>query len=77
MRHDTKGLGMLVCHCRRVNDRAITAMVEEGARSVPEVVARCGAGSRCGGCQAAISRLLESMRSDLVAQDGPVVGTVA
>ena len=41
---------MIVCHCRAVNHREIEAAVDEGARSVPEVSAVCGAGTDCGGC---------------------------
>ena len=67
---------MLVCHCRRVNDRAIAAMVEAGARSVPDVAARCGAGSRCGGCWPTISQLLESIKSDPGRHCSDVVGSV-
>jgi bacterioferritin-associated ferredoxin len=53
---------VLVCHCRKVNDRAVRASVEAGARTVPDVAARCGAGTRCGGCWPAIDQLLASVR---------------
>lgn len=45
---------MLVCHCTAVNDERIRAVLGSGADDVDEIVAdvtaRCGAGSRCGGC---------------------------
>ena len=68
---------MLVCHCRRVNDRAIAATVEAGARSVPDVAARCGAGTRCGGCWPTISELLESIRTEPVGPCCAAVESVA
>jgi len=41
---------VIVCHCRAVNHRDIEAAVDDGARSVPEVVDVCGAGTDCGSC---------------------------
>jgi bacterioferritin-associated ferredoxin len=52
---------VVICHCRRVNDRAISATVEAGARSVGDVAAGCGAGSRCGGCWPSIQELLAKL----------------
>jgi len=51
---------VIVCSCRRVSDRAVSASVIAGAASVPEVAALCGAGSRCGGCHPELERLIES-----------------
>jgi bacterioferritin-associated ferredoxin len=41
---------VIVCHCRRVTDRQIRQTVREGAASVGEVAASCGAAAGCGGC---------------------------
>ena len=49
---------MVVCHCRAVNDRAIRAEIGAGALDLDDVAARCGAGSRCGGCRPVIAALL-------------------
>ncbi|HUH06475.1 MAG TPA: (2Fe-2S)-binding protein [Egibacteraceae bacterium] len=49
---------MLVCHCRAVNDSRIREEVAAGARDEFDIAQRCGAGSECGGCVPAISRLL-------------------
>ncbi len=68
---------MLVCHCRRVNDRAIAATVDEGARSVVDVAARCGAGSRCGGCWSTIRELLAAVPPCPGEQRHDAVGSVA
>ena len=50
---------MLVCHCHVVNDRRIRAEIERGARDEIDIARACGAGTDCGGCVPAISRLLD------------------
>ncbi len=45
---------MIVCHCRRVTDRAIRKAVREGAGCHNEVARACGAGTGCGGCVEAV-----------------------
>jgi bacterioferritin-associated ferredoxin len=52
---------MIVCHCQVVNDRRIRREVEQGACSVDEVGAACGAGTRCGSCRPTISVLLATL----------------
>jgi bacterioferritin-associated ferredoxin len=49
---------MVVCSCRRVSDRAVREAIDEGARTVPDVTARCAAASRCGGCWPELERLI-------------------
>ena len=49
---------MIVCHCTAVNDRAIADAVAAGARDEFDVARACGAGSVCGTCVPAITRLL-------------------
>jgi len=51
---------VIVCSCRRVSDRTVSASVVAGAATIPEVAALCGAGSRCGGCHPELARLIES-----------------
>lgn len=51
---------MVVCHCLAVNDRGVLDAAD-GARTVEEVIARCGAGTRCGGCRPVLSELLAGM----------------
>ena len=48
----------LLCHCRLVSDRRIIAELSEGATTVADVQARCGAATRCGGCLPAIELLV-------------------
>ncbi|MEY4576291.1 MAG: BFD-like [2Fe-2S] binding domain [Pseudomonadota bacterium] len=50
---------MIVCHCRRVCDRAIRAAIHAGAGTEDQVADACGAGSVCGGCVPAVTELLE------------------
>ena len=49
---------MVVCHCNAVNDRMIRSEIESGALDAETLAARCGAGTRCGGCQPVVERLL-------------------
>jgi bacterioferritin-associated ferredoxin len=50
---------MMVCHCEAVNDEAIRSEIASGALDADALADRCGAGSRCGGCHAAIDELFE------------------
>jgi bacterioferritin-associated ferredoxin len=49
---------MLVGHCLRVFDGAIRECVRVGARTTEDVAARCGAGTRCGGCRDSIEAIV-------------------
>jgi bacterioferritin-associated ferredoxin len=50
---------VLVCHCNVVNDHRIRAEIARGARDEFDIARACGAGTDCGGCVPAISRLLD------------------
>lgn len=49
---------MIVCHCEQVTQRTIKHAIADGARSVRQVSAACGAARNCGGCSEAIEALL-------------------
>lgn len=49
---------MIVCHCQVVNDRAVVAAVQAGARTLGQVCRATGAGKDCGSCVFAVRRLL-------------------
>jgi bacterioferritin-associated ferredoxin len=49
---------MWVCHCVGVNDRQLRRVVELGARDEADIAMVCGAGSKCGGCQEDVRRVL-------------------
>lgn len=55
---------MLVCHCKRVNDRTIRAAVESGAKCRGQVAKACGAGTGCGGCIPEVERIIEHTAGD-------------
>ena len=50
---------MIVCHCALVSDRQLRAEVESGATSFEEIARRCGASQYCGGCTAAVERIVQ------------------
>lgn len=55
----------LVCHCVPTRDRTVTALAVDGAVTVDEIGAACGAGTGCGGCHGAIEALLCGARLHL------------
>ncbi|MHB1513274.1 MAG: nitrate reductase [Acidiferrobacter sp.] len=50
--------GRLICQCRGVGEAVIRQSIEDGARTVAAVSARCGAGAACGSCRPEIAALL-------------------
>lgn len=54
---------MWVCHCLGIRDREVRDAVLGGARDEAGVAAMCGAGSRCGGCQDEVRRILVAAAS--------------
>ncbi len=65
---------MIVCHCLAINDRLIEAVAEGESITVDDVIARCGAGARCGGCRETIQQVLDEARGR---RDASVSLTVA
>jgi len=51
---------VIVCSCRTVSDRTVDAAIAAGASTVEDLVRRCGAGSRCGGCHPELVRILQT-----------------
>ena len=49
---------MIVCHCKVVNDEAVTRAVDGGARTVSQVCQATGTGRECGSCVFTLKRLL-------------------
>lgn len=52
---------MVLCICQSLTDREIDAAIHDGARSLDEVSARCGAGADCGRCKEAIEDRLDEV----------------
>lgn len=53
---------MIVCHCLAINDRLIEAVTAGEPLTVEDVIERCGAGARCGGCRESIQQVLDEAR---------------
>jgi bacterioferritin-associated ferredoxin len=51
---------MYVCLCNGVTERDIHEAIAEGASTLEEVAYCTGAGTRCGGCVAAVTALIEA-----------------
>ncbi|HEY4188220.1 MAG TPA: (2Fe-2S)-binding protein [Polyangia bacterium] len=73
---------MLVCHCHEVGDRTLRKCIREGAQTISEIGAACGAGTSCGGCRPAIQDLISALvlprmveRFECVEQDTSVGAT--
>jgi bacterioferritin-associated ferredoxin len=49
---------VIVCHCHAVRAEEIRTEVRLGAETVEVVGARCGAGTRCGGCIPAVEAVI-------------------
>jgi bacterioferritin-associated ferredoxin len=52
---------MIVCHCEQVPDRAIKHAISDGARTIDDLAAACGAGRNCFGCHEELQALLAKM----------------
>ena len=64
---------MIVCHCGVVSSRDITEAWDQGARSLPEVCQRTGAGQNCGTCYLSIQQILcEHEQTHVVVDQEPV-----
>lgn len=50
---------MLVCHCHRVNDAAVSELLASGASKVGHVVRSTRAGTTCGGCLPELRRMCQ------------------
>ena len=63
---------VIVCHCVVVRDHEIRTEVRLGADTVESVGARCGAGTRCGGCHEAVAETIidEVTRGRSLTTDG-------
>jgi bacterioferritin-associated ferredoxin len=49
---------VIVCHCHVVNDAAVAAAIDAGARTLAEVCRSTGAGRGCGACVFSVRRLV-------------------
>ncbi len=63
---------MYICLCRAVTESDVRSVVAEGVRDVGQVVERCGAGTRCGGCRDALREVLATC--GIVVEPCPLTG---
>lgn len=61
---------VIVCHCAAVNDAAVRAAYDAGARTVGAVCRNTGAGKDCGSCVFTVKRLV--CQHEALAQSTPV-----
>ena len=56
---------MIICICRRINDKGVREAVEAGARSPEEVQAHHGCNFNCGKCRCTIGEVIsETLEAD-------------
>jgi bacterioferritin-associated ferredoxin len=58
---------MIVCICKGLSEKAIQGVVQDGAQTVADIGAACGAGTDCGTC---IGSLEELISEEKVAETG-------
>ena len=55
---------MLVCICHPTNERDVEECIREGARTIEDVGAMCGAGTGCGACREELRERLQNAGAD-------------
>ena len=55
---------MLLCHCHRVNDRAVEAVLAAGASKVGHLVRATRAGTDCGSCIPALREACQRLMAE-------------
>lgn len=54
---------MILCPCKGTSDKIIKKVISDGAETVKEIGAQCGAGTCCGMCRPDLRELL-SLQTD-------------
>ena len=54
---------MFICLCRAISQKKLLTVIQEGAKTVEDVTARCGAGGDCGSCKMQIASMLTDGRN--------------
>ncbi|HTM23256.1 MAG TPA: (2Fe-2S)-binding protein [Kofleriaceae bacterium] len=50
---------MIICSCKRVSHRVVESVIDQGASTVEQVGAACGAGTGCGACREQVHDMLD------------------
>ena len=53
---------MFVCLCRGITAKKVLNVIQDGACTVDQVTACCGAGGDCGSCKTTIARMIREER---------------
>lgn len=53
---------MIVCVCRGVRCSEVKRVIREGAETIDEVGAACGAGTDCGACRSTVEEMIDEAR---------------
>lgn len=51
---------VIACQCLAVSDRTVLGAVAEGAQTIADIGAVCGAGTECGGCHRTLERMIDA-----------------
>jgi bacterioferritin-associated ferredoxin len=49
---------VIACSCKAVREQTVRVAVAAGARTVADIGAMCGAGTKCGGCVELLEEIL-------------------
>ena len=58
---------MILCHCYVVSDKAVSAAVDQGARTLAGVCRSTGAGRDCGTCVLSVKHAMRAAQSTAAA----------
>lgn len=53
---------MIVCVCHGISDKNVRSLIDEGAATVRDISARCGAGTDCGACVRDLRQMTRSCK---------------
>lgn len=55
-----RSVPMVICLCKGVSDKKIRELIDQGAKSLKDIMASCRAGSDCGACVCHVKELLSA-----------------
>lgn len=61
---------MFVCLCHAVTDRDISQAMDDGVRTVPDLMNELKVATQCGGCLNEVMRMINEQQHDLSLDDG-------
>ncbi len=58
---------MIVCSCKGITDRQVTAAIRAGARTLEDLGMACAAGIKCGSCRPMLEAILAAPEAEPIA----------